>query len=223
MDEERIGKFIAEVRKQVGLTQKELAEKIGVSDKTISKWECGKSIPDIFYLDALCSSLNISVNELISGKCLTETDYSNKAEENIMALIKENEKIRKKSVVKYIVGIVLVIVTFFLMIACNKDGWGGIIAYFIDVPTLILLVLISVAEVLLANKKSYADILNLLQKTSIPNGVLITATSLVIVMQQIEDMSYMCKYFAVCVIAIIYSVIEYLVVSVLRQHTSEKN
>lgn len=53
MDEERIGKFIAEVRKQVGLTQKELAEKIGVSDKTISKWECGKSIPDIFYLQMI--------------------------------------------------------------------------------------------------------------------------------------------------------------------------
>ena len=91
MEQEKIGKFILEIRKQKGLPQKELAEKIGVSDKTISKWECGNSIPDTTYLESLCNSLDISVNELLSGQCLSDESYSEKAEENIMALMKENE------------------------------------------------------------------------------------------------------------------------------------
>jgi len=73
MNQEKIGKFIAGARNQIGLTQRELAEKIGVSDKTISKWECGKSMPDISYMDALCNSLDINMNELISGERLTES------------------------------------------------------------------------------------------------------------------------------------------------------
>ena len=72
MNQERTGKFISELRKQKGMTQKELAEQIGVSDKTISKWECGNSIPDISYLDALCNSLDVSVNELLSGERLSK-------------------------------------------------------------------------------------------------------------------------------------------------------
>ena len=67
MDQEKIGKFIAGARNQAGFTQKELAEQIGVSDKTVSKWECGKSMPDISYLETLCHSLNISMNELVCG------------------------------------------------------------------------------------------------------------------------------------------------------------
>ena len=95
MNQEKIGRFIAESRNQVRLTQKELAEKIGISDKTISKWECGKSMPDISYLDTLCHSIEISMNELISGERLSETNYSVKAEENIMFLMKENEKTKR--------------------------------------------------------------------------------------------------------------------------------
>ena len=68
MNQEKIGQFIADTRKQSGLTQKELAERMGISDKTISKWECGNGIPDITYLESLCEALNINVNELLSGK-----------------------------------------------------------------------------------------------------------------------------------------------------------
>ena len=105
MDQEKIGKFILEIRKQNGMTQKELAEQIGVSDKTISKWECGNSIPDITYLEALCNSLEISVNELLSGQCLSGESYSEKAEENIMALMKENESNRRSGIAKNVLGV----------------------------------------------------------------------------------------------------------------------
>ena len=107
MDQEKIGKFIFEMRKQKGLTQKELAEKVGISDKTISKWECGNSIPDITYLEALCNSLDISVNELLSGERLTGESYSEKAEENIMALMKENKSNTSRIPWRIILGILL--------------------------------------------------------------------------------------------------------------------
>ena len=89
MDTEKISKFIATARTKTGFTQKELADKIGVSDKTISKWETGKSLPDIFYYEALCDALNIKVNELLSGEYLTEDVYLEKAETNFVDIIPE--------------------------------------------------------------------------------------------------------------------------------------
>ena len=70
MDTVKISNFILMARTKAGLTQKELADKIGVSDKTISKWETGKSLPDISYYETLCDALNIKVNELLSGEYL---------------------------------------------------------------------------------------------------------------------------------------------------------
>ena len=82
MDTEKISKFISTIRTKIGLTQKELADKIGVSDKTISKWETGKSLPDISYYEPLCDALNIKVNELLSGEYLNDDIYLEKAENN---------------------------------------------------------------------------------------------------------------------------------------------
>ena len=95
MNQNRIGEFIQRSRKEKGWTQKELAEQIGVSDKTISKWENGNSVPDTGILTSLCEVLEISVNELISGEKLPSEDYTKKAEENIMNLLQENQE-RKK-------------------------------------------------------------------------------------------------------------------------------
>ena len=87
MDTNNVGEFIQLSRKAKGFTQKELAEKINVSDKTISKWENGNSLPDTAMLSSLCRVLDISVNELLSGEKLPPKDYSKKAEENIMNLL----------------------------------------------------------------------------------------------------------------------------------------
>ena len=110
MNQEKTGKFIAGARNQLGLTQKELAEKIGVSDKTISKWECGKSMPDI---------------------------------------------------------------------------------------------------------------LNILQRISIPNGVLIGFISVIIVLYRIEDYSHIGQNLLICFLAVVYAVVEHLVVLLLRQNVNE--
>lgn len=96
MDQIKSGRFIAEGRKSKHLTQKQLAEILGISDKTVSKWECGNGFPEVSLLLPLCGELGITVNELLSGERLEETDYKEKAEENMMNLVREAQESRKK-------------------------------------------------------------------------------------------------------------------------------
>ena len=222
MNQEKIGRFIAESRNQVKLTQKELAEKIGISDKTISKWECGKSMPDISFLDTLCSSLDISMNELISGERLSETNYSAKAEENIMFLMKENEKSKRVSVIKNVLGILITLYALFLMLSISQNSWMYMIFNYFDFVTFLLITLLNVAGVLLSGRRTYTEILEVLLKIAIPIGVLITFISIVILLSQLDNVSSIGPNVAVCVLSIIYAVVEYLVVYLLRQHTSDK-
>lgn len=96
MNQVEIGKFIAKERKTKNYTQKQLSETLAISDKTISKWECGKGFPEVSLLLPLCNELDITVNELLSAKRLSDDSYKQKAEENIMNLMKEKEENQKK-------------------------------------------------------------------------------------------------------------------------------
>jgi len=87
MNQEKIGKFIAKKRKDKQLTQNELAEKLGVTDRSISNWENGKNMPDLSLFKPLCDILEISINELLSGEKIDNKDYANKFEENILNTI----------------------------------------------------------------------------------------------------------------------------------------
>ncbi len=109
MDQIRIGKFIAERRRSEGLTQAELAEALGISDKTVSKWECGKGLPEVSLMLPLCERLHISVNDLLSGARVTEEDYRRRAEENLLSLVQENHENRKNFGLSLVCGIVTVI------------------------------------------------------------------------------------------------------------------
>ena len=95
MNQEKIGKFIAECRKEKNLTQVQLAEKLNMSYKSISKWETGRGMPDSSIMLELCNYLGISVNELLSGEHLKEQEYQEKANENIISIAKESDKNRK--------------------------------------------------------------------------------------------------------------------------------
>lgn len=92
MDQIKIGKFIASCRKDQGMTQAILAEKLGISDRAVSKWETGKSLPDSGIMLELCSLLNINVNELLSGERIMTETYNSKAEENLLAMRREVEE-----------------------------------------------------------------------------------------------------------------------------------
>ena len=89
MDQEQIGKFIANCRKERNLTQEQVAEKLGVSNKTVSRWETGNGFPDVSLLQPLCELLNISVNELLLGEKIPEDNFRKKVEENTIRILEE--------------------------------------------------------------------------------------------------------------------------------------
>lgn len=98
MNQVKIGRFIAEMRRQQNLTQREFADLLGISDKTVSKWECGNGMPELSFMQPICKILQIDLNELFSGEKLTDADYKRKAEENMMSLVKEAEVMKKNIV-----------------------------------------------------------------------------------------------------------------------------
>ena len=82
MDQEKIGKFIAECRKNKKLTQSELAEKLGVTDRSIGNWENGRNMPDLSLFKPLCDELGITINELINGEMIQEEEYKEIADKD---------------------------------------------------------------------------------------------------------------------------------------------
>ncbi len=137
MDQIRIGKFIAESRKSRNLTQRQLADALSISDKTISKWECGKGLPEVSLMLPLCAALDITVNDLLSGEKVSSTDYQKKAEGNMINLMKENEENRKRMALSIITGVITIIAVSALIV----------IAAFIDLPTIVRIILIAFSAV----------------------------------------------------------------------------
>lgn len=120
MDQIKIGKFIAEERKSKKYTQRELADKLGISDKTISKWERGNGFPEVSLLLPLCNELDITVNELLSGERLQEVDYKRKAEENMVNLVKEAQESKKKIVMSVMIALLVVIAAIPLFVVASE-------------------------------------------------------------------------------------------------------
>ncbi|MFD1410692.1 helix-turn-helix domain-containing protein [Lapidilactobacillus gannanensis] len=124
MDQIKIGKFIASCRKELGMTQANLAEKLGISDRAISKWETGKSMPDSGLMLELCDLLKINVNELLSGERIMTEAYDKRAEANLLAMRQEVEKknrqmLRMEYWLSYpalIAGLAMVLVAAFIEI-----------------------------------------------------------------------------------------------------------
>ena len=91
MNQIKIGKFIAECRKKINLTQMQLAEKLNITDRAISKWETGKCLPDVSIMPELCKELNITLNELLSGE-----RENNNSEQLLLQELNDNIKKQKK-------------------------------------------------------------------------------------------------------------------------------
>ena len=104
MDQIKIGRFIAKERKSKGYTQRQLADILGISDKTVSKWERGNGFPEVSLLLPLCEELEISVNELLTGERVSEEGYRRKAEENMLNLVKEAQESKKKIILSAVVA-----------------------------------------------------------------------------------------------------------------------
>ena len=116
MDQVKIGKFIAERRKKANLTQMQLAEKLNITDRAISKWETGKSLPDSSIMIELCDILGISVNDLLCGEVVTMDNYSKELENNLLEMIKQKEQADKRLLTAEVfIGITAAAVLFALV------------------------------------------------------------------------------------------------------------
>ena len=142
MDQVRIGRFIAEERKKKGWTQKQLAEKLEISDKTVSKWECGNGFPEVSLLLPLCDELGITVNDLLSGEVVSGEEYLKKAENNMVEMSQEREANRNQFRLTLTLGAVslLSFVTLLIVVCLYTDV----------IPLPVKVILIAVACVIFA-------------------------------------------------------------------------
>ena len=176
MDQEKIGVFIQTLRKEKGLTQKKLAEQVGVSDKTISKWENGNGIPDTMSLPLLCESLGVRVSELLAGETLPLEVYSEKTEETIVNLLKEGEHMRKGRWVHLVLGIIALALGFSMIFMDSFMG-GMSAGWFYDPVTIISMLLICVAGVFLTGAWKKRVVISTLRKIVLPAGAIISVVN----------------------------------------------
>lgn len=131
MDQIKIGKFIQERRKEKRLTQSELAEKLDVTDRAVSKWENGNCIPDASNIQELCKILNITINDLFSGCVVDMRENEKKLEENLLEMIKIKEKRDKELfILEIFIGVIVSIIMFlYIMIASfvQMEDWIRIV------------------------------------------------------------------------------------------------
>lgn len=142
MDQIKIGKFIAECRKKNNLTQMQLAEKLNITDRAISKWENGKSLPDSSIMLDLCNELKISVNELLSGEVIDMKEYDKKSEELLLELAKQDE-IKNKKLMTSMWTILITSAIFYigiLLLAVNTLEEGILLGTIICVSTIMFLI-----------------------------------------------------------------------------------
>ena len=133
MDQEKIGKFIQEKRKEQNLTQSDLAEKLNITDRAISKWENGNCLPDAGTMPVLCKILNISINDLFSGEIVDMKNNEKKLEENLLDMAKlKEEKDKQLLALEYVIGFTASI-TFFILI---------FVASFVEMDTWLRILLI---------------------------------------------------------------------------------
>ena len=110
MDQVKIGKFISECRKKNNLTQMQLAEKLNITDRAISKWETGKAMPDSGIMLDLCNELKITVNELLSGEMIEMNNYDKKAEELLLEMQKQKEESdRRLLTIEIVMGVITLV------------------------------------------------------------------------------------------------------------------
>ena len=154
MNQVKIGKFIAECRKKNGLTQMQLAEKLNITDRAVSKWENGKSLPDSSIMLELCAVLGISVNDLLSGEVVTMNNYDENLEKNLIKMVKEKERADERllsiEIVMGVVGVILCLALIFVACYVPMTDWlrivlGGIGFVFIFVIAFCLLKIEQVA------------------------------------------------------------------------------
>ncbi len=146
MDQIKIGNFIQEKRKEKNITQLELAERLGITDRAVSKWENGICLPDAGTMPELCSILDISINDLFSGEEVDMKNNEKKLEENLLEMTKAKEERDKQLLhVEYVVGLISIIVFIILVLLASyapmKD-WVRFVIIGVTTAAIILVALV---------------------------------------------------------------------------------
>lgn len=158
MDQIKIGKFIAACRKEEGMTQAELAEKLGISDRAVSKWETGKSMPDSGIMLELCGFLKINVNELLSGERIMAEFYNKQLEDNLLAMKREvEERDRRALKLEYWMGFSAVLSGSVLILLASFLEMPFWLRMVLSVFALLMILLVSFIAVGIEQKAGYYE------------------------------------------------------------------
>ncbi len=134
MDQVKIGRFIAECRKKENLTQMQLAEKLNITDRAVSKWETGKSLPDSSIMLELCSVLKITVNDLLSGEIITMDNYNKEMENKLLEMVKQKEESDKRLLMlEWVIGVLSFIILFVPIVVAAylpMEEWQKLVVVF---------------------------------------------------------------------------------------------
>ena len=156
-----IGKFIAKCRKEKKLTQAQLAEKLNITDRAVSKWETGKSMPDSSIMLELCEILGITVNELLSGEEIDMESFEKKADENLIALKRKDENNMTKNVIISILFSVTLLIGIMVCLICNIAISGNLTWAPIPVSSIVFAWVISFPSIILGKRGVVVSLISL--------------------------------------------------------------
>lgn len=152
MNQIEIGKFIAKCRKEKKLTQMQLAEKLNITDRAVSKWETGKSMPDSSIMLELCEILGITVNELLSGEEIERESYEKRADENLIALKRKDENNMTKNMLISILFSAALLIGIMVCLICNIAISGNLTWSLIPVCSIVFAWIISFPSMILGKR-----------------------------------------------------------------------
>jgi len=208
-----LGDNIKAARKNKCMTQEELAERLNVVRQTISKWETGKSLPDLEMMNLLCQTLDISINELLLGERISNWELKSRSEENVKNLLLENECNRKNNYRNKILGLTVLVLCLFLFGTSLLGMDFTKIVWYIDFPSIMAVVGILTALKLLSQNKLPETCF--VEQCVFPVGIIVSILNMVVMLNSTAD-NYLLKNVAVCILPILYSAVIYIALQCLK-------
>lgn len=161
MNQTEIGEFIAKCRKEKKLTQAQLAERLNITDRAVSKWETGKSMPDSSIMLELCEILGITVNDLLSGEKISMESYEKKADENLIALKRKDENNMTKNAVISLLFSVTLLIGIMVCLICNIAISGNLTWSLIPISSIVFVWVVSFPSIILGKKGMLISLISL--------------------------------------------------------------
>lgn len=190
VDLKKTGQFIQTRRKERELTQRQLADLLGISDKTISKWETGKGMPDLTLIPQICRILEMNVNELLSGEAISSNEYPEKAEANMISLMKKIKHRRTRNILYVTISAVLIFFSIYSLMWTEfaPDEWH-LLNWFYEPISLIVECLLLWAFWLFSSGMEEKERFKLAHKYILSIGVVLSLVPFELTLLRTEEIS----------------------------------